>query len=352
MKILYVLTAAIILLSPVAALAGGSAGKAMAVIDAASASGAIGDRALAVGSTVYIGDLIQTDAGGEAQLLFADGTRMVVGANSSLTIEDFLFRSQAAENKFAVKALGGAFRFISGDTGDSGYSIRTPTGTIGVRGTAIDFTVTQGGTKMVLLRGAAELCNQEGNCTVIVEPCGLLDLETGSKVQEIDLGDGRVTETRQYFPYLTSQSGLLDGFRVEGHGCTAGAAGTDTGLEGTETAAVSPAASPAPGPAPEPDAVPEPDPAPEPESGKGNNGLGNGGEVSQGEDTSDGSDPSNPGQGGGASGGGGNAASGPSGDDGGSVASGSEGGNGNGKGNAGGNGNGNGNGGGNGNGKR
>ena len=58
---------------------GSAIGKAMAVIDVASASGRIGDRQLAVGSQVFIGDRITTDATGEAQLLFDDGTRMVVG---------------------------------------------------------------------------------------------------------------------------------------------------------------------------------------------------------------------------------------------------------------------------------
>jgi len=123
------------LTTPIAAQAAGSVGKAMAVIDAASASGKIGDRALTVGAEVFIGDLVATDTVGEAQLLFSDGTRMVVGSNSSLVIDQFVFRGKSTENKFAVRALGGAFRFISGDSGDSAYSIRTPTATLGVGAT-------------------------------------------------------------------------------------------------------------------------------------------------------------------------------------------------------------------------
>jgi hypothetical protein len=139
MKILSVLMAAVLSLSALSlstakALAAEGVGQAVAVIDSASVSGQIGDRTLAVGSTVYVGDLVKTDGIGEAQLLFADGTRMVVGSNSSLVIEEFLFRGEAAENRFAVKALGGAFCFISGEGGDSNYSITTPSGTIGVRG--------------------------------------------------------------------------------------------------------------------------------------------------------------------------------------------------------------------------
>lgn len=112
----------------------GGVGQAKAVIDMASATGQIGARALTIGAPIYLGDVVATYNIGEAQLLFQDGTRMVVGPNSSMVIEEFLFRGTASENKFAVRALGGAFRFISGDAGARAYEIRTPSGTIGVRG--------------------------------------------------------------------------------------------------------------------------------------------------------------------------------------------------------------------------
>jgi hypothetical protein len=199
----------------------------MAVIDAASVSGQAGDRTLAAGSKIFIGDLVATDAAGEAQLLFSDGTRMVVGANSSLVIDELVFGGQAAENKFSVSALGGTFRFISGDSGDSGYSIRTPSATIGVRGTAFDFTVTPGeGTKLMLLEGEATLCddgaekNGQGDCATAAAPCAVLSSKTGEEVEEIE--DGRAPEIRENFPYVNSEETLLAPFQVPGHGCAGG----------------------------------------------------------------------------------------------------------------------------------
>lgn len=123
MRISTVITAAAVSLSATTApaLAAESVGEIMAVIDAASASGQAGERTLAVSSRVFIGDLVATDAAGEAQLLFSDGTRMVVGSNSSLMIDEFLFGGNATKNQFAVSALGGTFRFISGDSGDRGF---------------------------------------------------------------------------------------------------------------------------------------------------------------------------------------------------------------------------------------
>jgi hypothetical protein len=214
-----------------AAQTGGGVGKAMAVIEASTATGQAGKRVLAVGSNVFIGDLVATDTIGEAQLLFSDGTRMVVGSNSSLVIDEFLFRGQAAENKFAVRALGGAFRFISGDSGDSGYSIRTPSATIGVRGTAFDFTVTPGeGTKLVLLEGEATLCDgdsekgEEGDCATVATPCAVLSSESGEEVEEVREGKEQVIQ--EDFPYVTSEETLLAPFQVPGHGCAEGGLAT------------------------------------------------------------------------------------------------------------------------------
>ncbi|MHA1527692.1 MAG: FecR family protein [Alphaproteobacteria bacterium] len=220
----------------------------MAVVEAASVSGQGSDRALAVGSKVFVGDLVVTDAAGEAQLLFTDGTRMIVGSNSSLMIEEILFSGKAAGNRFAVQALSGAFRFISGDSGDQGYSIRTPSATISVRGTAFDFTVTpEGETKLLLLEGEATLCSESGekgeggDCATVATPCAVARTDIGEDVEEIEAGDRRVQETREHFPFVTSEPGLLEEFRVVGHGCAGGGGLSEFALDEQTIRKVGPA---------------------------------------------------------------------------------------------------------------
>jgi hypothetical protein len=228
MRIFTVITAAAVSLfaTTAPAPAAEGIGEVMAVIDAAGASGQRGERTLAVGSRIFIGDLVATDAAGEAQLLFSDGTRMIVGANSALLIEEILFSGKATGNKFAVQAMAGAFRFISGDSSDQDYSIRTPSATIGLRGTAFDFTVTPSGeTKMVLLEGEATLCSEDGedgDCVTVATPCALLHAESGQDVEEITDERDRVQQTREHFPYQKSQSGLLEEFQIAGDGCAGG----------------------------------------------------------------------------------------------------------------------------------
>lgn len=163
--------AALALAASPALAAEDSIGEALAVVDQASVSGEVGDRTLAVGAEVFLGDRVVTDGEGTAQLLFVDGTRMVVGPNSELMLDAFVFRSAAAENQFAVRALGGAFRFITGDAPKDAYLIHTPTATMGIRGTSFDISVTETETSFLLYTGAATVCGTTGGCaTAEVEP--------------------------------------------------------------------------------------------------------------------------------------------------------------------------------------
>jgi hypothetical protein len=162
------LTAAILsaaALTGAPALATESIGEAVAVIDQASTVGSVGEQTLAVGMAVHRGDLVKTDEIGEAQLLFNDGTRLVVGPNSEMMLDDFVFRSGATENQFVVRALNGAFRFITGEATKDSYLIHTPSATIGVRGTVFDFAVTSDDTQLLLLHGGVNMCGNNFGCT-------------------------------------------------------------------------------------------------------------------------------------------------------------------------------------------
>lgn len=98
-------------------------------------------RPLAQGASVSMGDAITTDASGQVQLLFQDETRIAIGVNSHLVVESILFDSANTASEFTVSAVEGAFRFLSGNSAKSAYSLRTPNGTMGIRGTEFDFTV-------------------------------------------------------------------------------------------------------------------------------------------------------------------------------------------------------------------
>src|SRR5690606_39715531 len=91
-------------------------------ISDATAQARSGERVLVVGSDVSVGERIVTGPSGRVQLLFQDQTRIVVGPRSTLVIESYLLNGNQT-NRFAVDALAGTFRFISGNSPKSAYSI-------------------------------------------------------------------------------------------------------------------------------------------------------------------------------------------------------------------------------------
>ena len=101
------------------------------------ATGGGDPRILASNTSIFRDDRLRANSSGNAQIRLIDGTKIVVGPNADVKIDDFVITGQTV-SKLTVSATRGAFRFISGRSKSSAYSIRTPNGTIGVRGTAFD----------------------------------------------------------------------------------------------------------------------------------------------------------------------------------------------------------------------
>lgn len=109
-------------------------GLVLAVIQQSEADGTTGKRVLTVTAPVFAGDKIVTGPVGEAQVKFRDNTKLVVGPNSAMVIDAFVFDDNDTARKISINVARGAFRFISGKSPKDAYSITTPTATIGVRG--------------------------------------------------------------------------------------------------------------------------------------------------------------------------------------------------------------------------
>ena len=97
------------------ALADGGRARHKGVNPAADAQLEGATRTLIVGADIFIGDLVETGPKGQVQILFADNTKLVVGPQSSLKIDDYLMRNNGAAGKFAVDMLSGSFRFATGN---------------------------------------------------------------------------------------------------------------------------------------------------------------------------------------------------------------------------------------------
>src|SRR5262245_29167678 len=140
-----------------------------AVLIKTAVTGATGP--LVVRAPVHRDERIRTSNTGLGQFVFLDGTKLAVGWGSSVVIDKFVFDDSNSVKKLTVKAAKGTFRWISGNSNSSAYQIVTPAGTIGVRGTAFDFSIgPDGTTAVVLLNGAAQICGP-GGCRQLTKKC-------------------------------------------------------------------------------------------------------------------------------------------------------------------------------------
>lgn len=121
---------------------------------------------LRTGDAVHAGDQIETAHNSYANLLFADGGRILLRPNTQFVVEDFqqgggtLPADDGAETEASVaraadsgpsraffQLLRGGFRAISGligKTDRSAYRVVTPTATIGIRGTDYEAFLCEG----------------------------------------------------------------------------------------------------------------------------------------------------------------------------------------------------------------
>ena len=109
-------------------------GIVIAVVQQASVDGQTGQKVLEREAPVFSGDSILTGPSGQAQVRFRDDTKLVVGPNSTMIIDAFVFNDDDTARQISINAVRGAFRFITGKSPKDAYSITTPTATIGVRG--------------------------------------------------------------------------------------------------------------------------------------------------------------------------------------------------------------------------
>jgi hypothetical protein len=95
-----------------------------------------------VGTSVQARDRIVTGGDGSVGITLKDDTRLSAGPNSVLALDQFAFNSTTNEGLISLQVLKGTLRSITGliaRQSPTALAVRTPTATIGIRGT--DFIV-------------------------------------------------------------------------------------------------------------------------------------------------------------------------------------------------------------------
>jgi hypothetical protein len=112
-----------------------------------------GSQPLTTGSDVFTNERIRTGEASTAQILFLDKTSLTIGPRAELTLDRFVYNPSTGTGRVVLNAVHGAFRFITGSQNPRNYTVRTPVGTLGVRGTIVDLIVENGQVIVILVEG-------------------------------------------------------------------------------------------------------------------------------------------------------------------------------------------------------
>jgi hypothetical protein len=193
-------------------------GKVSALRGTSLASGTGGERTLEAGSPLFQGDTVRASGGGNVQITLNDGTRLVVGPGSRLVLQTYLQRNKSTASKVTVKALRGYFRFITGKSPKSAYTIETANATVGIRGTGFDLRVSSR-TGAAVLVGAIRLRGANGQAVNAAAGCGVAEAGAGGTDARLLDGQARANRLRTDFPFIAGQGALTAPFRLPVQNC-------------------------------------------------------------------------------------------------------------------------------------
>ena len=97
------------------------------------------------GTPLKVRDTIRTGAGGSMGITLKDNTVMSFGPSTQFVLEEYLFAPAKGDAKLGVRLASGSLHYVSGliaKTKPDAVTVKTPTGTIGARGTRFVAVVT------------------------------------------------------------------------------------------------------------------------------------------------------------------------------------------------------------------
>ena len=97
------------------------------------ASGSVAGT-LSAGSGVHANETVRTGSSGQAGMRFIDESNLNVGPSSSVRLDKFVYDPNKGAGSVVIEGTRGAFRFSTGAQNKGDVKIKTPSGTLGIRG--------------------------------------------------------------------------------------------------------------------------------------------------------------------------------------------------------------------------
>ncbi|HET9685812.1 MAG TPA: FecR domain-containing protein, partial [Pseudolabrys sp.] len=125
-----------------------------------AADGQQDKRRLAKGDAVREQELLEAQTVSHGEFRLADDTKLALGPNARLVLDKFVYDPDKTGKQVLINFAVGSFRFISGSKDPTGYELKAPNATLGIRGTVFDFYVAEKGRMVVLMhKGAVDVCS-------------------------------------------------------------------------------------------------------------------------------------------------------------------------------------------------
>jgi len=138
-------------------------------------------RLLVIGSPLYSGDHLSSQAQSYAVIAFRDGGRITVQEKTEYEISDYKYQQKKQENRSIHKLITGGMRVLTGHIGKikkENYKINTPVATIGIRGTGFDLHyIKKKGLYSYVWQGTIDQHNQAGDNILTLSKSGYIPNE-------------------------------------------------------------------------------------------------------------------------------------------------------------------------------
>lgn len=129
---------AVVLISPLAVAQETVVGVVERIRGGAVANSVAGIRPLTQGDQILLGEAIQSGVNARVLIRFSDDSTLTLGENALVIIDEFVFAGANDAQSQVIDIVRGVFGYISGQVSRmnaEAVAIRTPVGTIGIRGT-------------------------------------------------------------------------------------------------------------------------------------------------------------------------------------------------------------------------
>ena len=174
---------------------------------------------LKTGDDIFANQTVTTNATGIGQFEFRDKTKLAIGPGSTVVLDDFVYNPKGSGSKVVLDLARGSFRFITGKAKHDAYEIKTPTATIGVRGTAFDLYVGDTGELAIaMINGAVQVCPIRGACRLHNIIGRFLTMSVGGIFSLHDKWDGTFFNgipLKTALPFIDNQRLLVPALRGE-----------------------------------------------------------------------------------------------------------------------------------------